>query len=371
MKLTIHEIIFQMHLEKASYDKAVDEIKNIFNLLRIQLQKIEETMNRIRRNALEYTVADYREILEGNLETIADTKQKFQNYREVVRKRERELEEEHINVKRLGKQDEQSLENLRIIEGYLDRSIDEYQKILSSHFDLKALYTRELEQISQMALIRRFHLRNDLYDKILDDVTALDRLEYFLRPLFNREQDKIYNINKALEFQKPVREKKEEAESIYSFEEEILDSEEEYRRERLKMYEASLKVLLGFLKREGEISLKAIRETLGDQSKELVPDTDIFKEIMVELLKSGRLDVQMLKKERSESLGDKSAEFRLSEMFLDLLEQDESLADVTALEAYRIEDGETIVFEGVKNAEGRLCNIRCSNVLLRLLGHRV
>ena len=217
MKLTIHEIIFQMHLEKASYDKAVDEIKNIFNLLRIQLQKIEETMNRIRRNALEYTVADYREILEGNLETIADTKQKFQNYREVVRKRERELEEEHINVKRLGKQDEQSLENLRIIEGYLDRSIDEYQKILSSHFDLKALYTRELEQISQMALIRRFHLRNDLYDKILDDVTALDRLEYFLRPLFNREQDKIYNINKALEFQKPVREKKEEAESIYSF----------------------------------------------------------------------------------------------------------------------------------------------------------
>lgn len=32
---------------------------------------------------------------------------------------------------------------------------------------------------------------------------------------------------------------------------------------------------------------------------------------------------------------------------------------------------ETIVFEGVKNAEGRLCNIRCSNVLLRLLGHRV
>ena len=125
-----------MHLEKASYDKAVDEIKNIFNLLRIQLQKIEETMNRIRRNALEYTVADYREILEGNLETIADTKQKFQNYREVVRKRERELEEEHINVKRLGKQDEQSLENLRIIEGYLDRSIDEYQKILSSHFDL-------------------------------------------------------------------------------------------------------------------------------------------------------------------------------------------------------------------------------------------
>ena len=44
MKLTIHEMIFQMHLEKQSYDKAVDEIKNVFNLLRIQLQKIQEAM---------------------------------------------------------------------------------------------------------------------------------------------------------------------------------------------------------------------------------------------------------------------------------------------------------------------------------------
>ena len=364
-------MIFKMHLEKQSYDKAVDEIKNVFNLLRIQLQKIQEAMGKVRRNALNYSVAEYGDILDENLDTISDTNQKFQDYRELVKARARELEKEKINIRRLTPEEEEKLKNLREIESYLTRTIDEHQRILNGHFDLKALYSRELEQISQMALIRRFHLRNDLYDKILDDVTALDRLEYFLRPLFNREQDKIYNINKALEFQKPVREKKEEAESIYSFEEEILDSEEEYRRERLKMYEASLKVLLGFLKREGEISLKAIRETLGDQLKELVPDTDIFKEIMVELLKSGRLDVQMLKKERSESLGDKSAEFRLSEMFLDLLEQDDSLADVTALEAYRIEDGETIVFEGVKNAEGRLCNIRCSNVLLRLLGHRV
>lgn len=52
MKLTIHEMIFQMHLEKQSYDKAVDEIKNVFNLLRIQLQKIQEAMSRIRRNGM-------------------------------------------------------------------------------------------------------------------------------------------------------------------------------------------------------------------------------------------------------------------------------------------------------------------------------
>ena len=100
MKLTIHEMIFKMHLEKQSYDKAVDEIKNVFNLLRIQLQKIQEAMGRIRRNALSYSVSDYQEILTENLETIADTKKKFQSYREMVAVRAPELEKRVIKLKK-------------------------------------------------------------------------------------------------------------------------------------------------------------------------------------------------------------------------------------------------------------------------------
>ena len=116
MKLTIHEMIFQMHLEKQSYDKAVDEIKNVFNLMRIQLQKIQEAMGKIRRNALSYSVKDYEQILLENLETISDTRQKFQNYREMVKSRAKELEETNINVKRLSEKEEEKLNHLREIE---------------------------------------------------------------------------------------------------------------------------------------------------------------------------------------------------------------------------------------------------------------
>ena len=187
MKLSIHEMIFQMHLEKQSYDKAVDEIKNVFNLMRIQLQKIQEAMEKIRRNALNYSVKDYEEILHEDLETIRDTKEKFQRYREMVQGRVKELEEENINVRKLSPKEEEKLNNLRVIDTYLNRTIDEHQKILGSHFDLKALYTRELEQLSQMSLIRRFPLRTGLYDRILENAGALAGLEYFLRPLFNRD----------------------------------------------------------------------------------------------------------------------------------------------------------------------------------------
>ncbi|MDE7156412.1 MAG: hypothetical protein K2O02_00310, partial [Lachnospiraceae bacterium] len=247
LKLTIHEMIFQMHLEKQSYDKAVDEIKNVFNLMRIQMQKIKEAMERIRRNALNYSVRDYEEILLENLDTISDTKQKFKNYSGMVKSRARELEEENINVKRLSEKDEEKLNHLREIEWYLNRTIDEHQKILNSHFDLKALYTKELEELAQMSLIKRFSLRTELYDEILKNPKALMNLDYFLRPLFNQEAGKIYNLNKALELQKPVRknQEKETEEQMDFDDEDWMREQERIRKEKLKRYETSLHYLLG------------------------------------------------------------------------------------------------------------------------------
>ena len=374
MKLTIHEMIFQMHLEKQSYDKAVDEIKNVFNLMRIQLQKIQEAMGKIRRNALNYSVKDYAEILLENLDTISDTKEKFQKYRELVRSRVKKLEEENINVRRLGEKEEENLENLRIIESYLNRTIDEHQKILSSHFDLKALYTRELEALSQMSLIRRFSMRNDFYDKVLENPSALGNLDYFLRPLFNREPDKVYNLNKALLYQKPsVRNEDEDTEEMLDFDEDAyLKEQEEKRRQKLKRYESSLGFLLEQASEKGEISLSDIWKNIQENEKnaeemqqQLIPNVEIFKEIMVELIKNQQIDIRALRKERSEYIREKADSFQLNEMLLDLADRQGD--PIQRIEVYRLEDGKVIEFGRVKSEDGRIKRVACSNVLLRVI----
>ncbi len=376
MKLTIHEMIFQMHLEKQSYDKAVDEIKNVFNLMRIQLQKIQEAMGKIRRNALNYSVKDYEEILLENLDTISDTKEKFQKYRELVRSRVKKLEEENINVRRLGEKEEENLENLRIIESYLNRTIDEHQKILSSHFDLKVLYTRELESLSQMSLIRRFSLRNDLYDKVLENPSALGNLDYFLRPLFNREPDKVYNLNKALSYQKPsARNEEEDTEEVLDFDEEAyLKEQEQKRREKLKRYESSLGFLLEQADKKGEISLSDIagqmqnqEENAEEMQKKLIPNVEVFKEIMVELIRNKEMDMEALKKERSEFIQDQTADFQLNEMLLQLSEERFADRKIGKIEVYRIEDGSTVTFDNVVSESGEKKSIRCSNILIRII----
>lgn len=395
MKLTIHEMIFKLHLEKQSYDKAVDEIKNVFQLLRIQLQKIQEAMGRIRRNALNYSVKEYEAILDENLETITDTKQKFQNYRELVKARAKELEDVNVNLRKLDAKEEEKLENLRIIEQYLNRTLDEHQKILSTHLDLKALYTKELEQLTQMSMIRRFSLRNDFYDKMLENPQSLDRADLFLRPLFSNEIGKIYNPKKVTELQKPVRKKQDrEDEEVMDFGDEKWQQEEENRRrEKLRRYEQSLECLMSelFARKQpdtsaedvlftepevrskrvrflGELTMDEIEVQCEEDEKlqgKLIPNVDIFKEIMVELLKNKEIDLLTLQKERSEFIREEAASFQLNEMLLSLADKERD-KQITKLEIYRVEDGKVITFEHVRTDDGRRKNIRCSNVMIRM-----
>ena len=371
MKFNIHEIIFRLHLEKQSYDKAVNDIKNVFNLMRIQFQRVQEAMRQIRRNALSYSVDEYEEVLVGNLNTITDTKKKFQEYKTVIQERVKDLEEENINIRKLSKKEQQDLNNLRVIEEYLTRVLDEHQKILNSHFDLKILYTEELERLSQARLIQRFSMRRDLYDKVLKQADTLENMDMFLRPLFNRNPEKIYNLNKAFSYEKSVNAGMEkDTEEEVDFDEEAFRREKEEKlQKKLLVYEKSLQYLLEKASVTGEVSLGQLKDRLDiyPEEKEIfIPNVDVFKEIMVELIRNRTIDIATLKKERREYIQEQPDGFQLNEMILKLVEEQSENNDITSIEVERLENEEAITFSEIKDEENRRKTIRCSNVLIRL-----
>ena len=368
LKLTIQEMIFKLHLEKQSYDKALDDVKNIFNLMRIQLQKIQAAMRRIRRNALEYSVSEYSELLSENLHTIDESKEKFQSYREVVQQRVLEMEREKIDLQDLLPEEAAKLQNLREIDSYLGRAIDEYQRILNSHFDLKALYSVELEKISEMSLVQRFNLRTELYEKILERPACLEDMDIFFRPLFNMPPDKILNINQFLESQKVRTSEAEwENEEVESFDAEEYEQElQRLLEEKLAKYEASLTVILKHVLSKKKLQLSALIGELSLKERELlVPSIAIFKEIMVELLKVNTLDIAALRTERGEYLQDESKDFRLQSMILDILDKKAAWQDLKKLEVYRLPTAKPVILKQMDESTGLLKNIRCSDVLLK------
>ncbi len=99
---------------------------------------------------------------------------------------------------------------------------------------------------------------------------------------------------------------------------------------------------------------------------QLIPNVEIFKEIMVELIKNQEIDIGALLKERSEFIQDRPGEFHLNEMLLHLVEEYPEFRDVKKVETYRIEDGSAVIFEGILSEDKVRKTIRCSNVLIRV-----
>lgn len=368
MKLTIHEMIFKLHLEKASYDKAADDIKNIFNLLRIQLQKIQEAMRKIRQNALTYTVVEYTKVLDENMTTIDETKDKFLSYREYVSRLVQDMEKQDLHIEKLDGKERENLTNLKIIEGYLNRSLDEYQKILLNHLDLKALYTRELEALSAMSLVSRFQLNRDLFQNVLKKPEALENLDLFLRPLFSDHCEKIYHPEKSIAHQKLILERElEESEVMIDFDSaEWLREQNERLRKKWQQYEDAIFVLLTYARQNGTITLSELDRQLSDEDRAtLFPNVEVFREIMVELLKEQRFDMIELKKEQEEHFSEVKQQFLIGSSLLQTMEE-HNLNRISEVLVYRCDPVSVVSFDQVPSEDGTKKIIKCSDLVIEI-----
>ncbi len=370
MKLSIQEMIFRMHLKKQSYDKALDDIKNVFSLMRAQLQKIEDTMVRIRRNTLEYKAADYTRLLQENLSTMKDTEKRFEGHREMVRARVREFEETHIDIHNLDREEEEKLRNLQDIEKYLNRTIDEQLRIINSQLDLRTLYSLEIDKIVQLSRIQRFSYRTELFDKVQEDPKCIDRMDSFFRPLFNQDPDKIFNVNKIFAVQH-IRSVKEDEGLVMTedFDEETWRAElDRQKKEKEEKYQTCLMALLSKAGQNGRTTLSEIASDEKNISirSALISNIDIFKEVMGELIKVGIIGIEELRKEVRSDLKETPETIQLNKIILQIFDEHSGWKDVKEVRVMKIENAEPVIFKNVPAADGSYRFIRCSDVEIRV-----
>lgn len=364
LKLSIHEMLFRLHLEKADYNHAVDDIKNIFGQLRKQSQKIEEAILAVRRNALAYSVEEYGKLIEDTIGTVAETREKFQLHRQFIEEKIQEFEEKQMNAEEFTAKEKENLGNLRAIGRYLTRTLDEHQRILGQHFDLKNLYDEELENYSNMTLVQRFPFRSEFYDLILKDASLLKNVDKVFQPLFTGRPNKIFNPEKVLEYQKKLKKSNIDEEDVeLDFDQEAYDREKEQKRlERMKKYEGCVRVILEKLLKYGTLTLETLNmECVETERKLLLPTAEIFREVVIEFLTAGMIDVAALKKEQMDYLMDASDGFVLNEMLLGILE-DKKFRKIRKIYVFPMEDSDYVHFQQVLNEVGNIRNFKCSNV---------
>lgn len=366
LKLSIHEMIFKLHLEKADYNKAVDDIKNIFNSMRRRVQSMEEAMRKIRENPLSYTIDEYKAMTEGNLELLDSTKDRFYLHRENINAKIEEFLDHDINIKELSLEEKENLNNLRIIEGYLSRTIDEDQRVLNKHFDLKEIYSKELENISRMSLIERFNFKTLVYDKILEDSSKLEHIDIFLRPLFRMDPTKRYNINKALEYQKNINKDNVEADEELSFDEyDYLEEARQKKLHRLERYKGVIEIILQLCISTGSISLGIINDMLRSSEilmKNLIPTVEIFREVIIELLKNHLIDIEEIREERKNAVETEEFEFQLNKSILEVIDRDENFKNISSIKTEKLIGNQDIKLQGVTDEQGNIRSFICSDI---------
>ena len=109
MNLTVQELIFKTSLENKDYDKALNDVKNIFALSKKQVQLLLDNIVRIKENIMTFTAEDYEKSIQDSIKVIKEQDDKFKAHKDEIEKRERDLKTLHLEK-------EDSLDNEEKIE---------------------------------------------------------------------------------------------------------------------------------------------------------------------------------------------------------------------------------------------------------------
>lgn len=174
-----------------------------------------------------------------------------------------------------------------------------------------------------------------------------------------------------MELQRPIRKKVEEdTDELLDFDEEQWQEElERKKKEKLKRYEDSLAFIIDAALKKGSLTLMELKDILqqDDQAQKVcIPTIDVFKEIMVELIRNREISIETLRKEKSEYITEQANDFQLNDMLLGLTEDSASRRRIKRIFVERLGDGTVVEFEHVRDELGNEKTIRCTNVMIAL-----
>ena len=307
MRLTIQEMIFAEHLKKNNYDKSLEDIKNIFEFIKIEKKKNVEAVSKIRRNILDFNIDDYVERLDATFKAIRETRKKLEKHKNFVKEKVYILENEFVDIDHIEPENLSKLKKLREINSYLDRSIECHLDIMQSYNEYRSICKTEMENFLKMSLVDRFSFSQGVFEKILDEPSLLKKVDTFLHPLFSKDPDKIFNLNKVLipQHSRKAPKAKPYVTQIDFDEDKWLEEQKKNQEIKNNLYTNSLLVILESAREKNTTTLSELAEIVSsDQEKfiRLIPSVSIFKDLMIELIRRQTFDIEALKIERAKDL---------------------------------------------------------------------
>ena len=177
----------------------------------------------------------------------------------------------------------------------------------------------------------------------------------------------VENINKSLEYQKNINKDYSEEDEELSFEEsDFIDEINKKKIEKLKKYNDVITLILELSMKQGGISLREIQELIKESNElmeKLIPTVEIFREVIIEMLKNRNINVNEIREERKNAIENGEIEFQLNKSILEVLDNNSELNIIKEININKLIDKDDIKLEGVKTEDGEFKNFICSDIL--------
>lgn len=231
MQLQFRDLVFELQLKAGNYPRALDEIREIFQLLKIQEMEIQNRCEQVRSNAAVFNGAAYEELNEQTYNLMNESRDKFSEYRKTVGFL---LEELHSSVQsgQFSEKDEKNLQALIQIQDYLGRSLLAQSSILEALNRFSALYNDQLEHQLRQSLVDRKPFREAVWNAVMDRPDRLENLDALLHTLFRKPLPKQFALERAFQYR---RLRKNPEDDSWQAVDESFDEEEYERRKREKL----------------------------------------------------------------------------------------------------------------------------------------
>jgi len=98
----------------------------------------------------------------------------------------------------------------------------------------------------------------------------------------------------------------------------------------------------------------------------LIPTVEIFREVIIEMLKVKDIDINELKEERKTTIDNGEIEFQLNKSILDVIERNNLLSKILLIRINKIELENDVKLENVKDENGDYRNFICSDIVFEV-----
>lgn len=293
LQLTIEQLYLRQQYEGGHFNQALQHIQNIYQIIRLLSQDIDQTSRALMADAFSVQFEDFEQVIRRKTEINQREKKEFMLLHTKVRQDRKSVEDQEIR----SQKDDDALLMLRRIESNLQGLVKEHVRLLNKTQDLNSRFLESRRQRIALALRRQIHYRNDILTPCIEENPPIEMAYHGIYFLF-RQRPSHFSPLWCFHNQLPkiVRSDEIETADDYSPDEEAAERLAEQRRYEASFYRRALSRFIRRMTPGEPLSISQFF-TLSDSDRRKYENSFHFFFIFIQLYRIGVLDLSKLTKE--------------------------------------------------------------------------